>query len=145
MTVITDEEMDQLRATMKPYTVVLLQVTGRIIGDDIESTLREHRRRNLELRADGVLSIVCPIPNSHGWAAVYIFDAPPDEVRRLMDADPAVEEAIFSYEIHEGRSFAGRRPARLSAGPLSALRYIRSIIEHCGVVSQFESRGVRWS
>jgi hypothetical protein len=107
MTVITDEEMDQLRATMKPYTVVLLQVTGRIIGDDIEATLREHRRRNLELRADGVLSIVCPIPNSHGWAAVYIFDAPPDEVRRLMDADPAVEEAIFSYEIHEGRSFAG--------------------------------------
>jgi hypothetical protein len=24
-----------------------------------------------------------------------------------MDADPAVEEGIFSYEIHEGRSFAG--------------------------------------
>ena len=107
MSVISDEEMDQLRATMKPYTVVLLQVTGKIIGDEIEPVLREHRRRNLELRADGPLSIICPFPNSHGWAAVYIFDAPPDEVRRIMDSDPAVEEAIFSYEIHEGRGFPG--------------------------------------
>jgi uncharacterized protein YciI len=107
MTAITDEFMDEMRATMKPYTAVLLQITGKVIGDDAESVLREHRRHNLELRADGVLSIVCPFPNGGGWAGVLIFDAPADEVRRLMDADPAVEAAFYSYEIHEGRSFAG--------------------------------------
>jgi hypothetical protein len=38
---------------------------------------------------------------------LYIFDAPVNEVRRLMDDDPGVQVGLFVYEVHETRGLPG--------------------------------------
>ncbi len=43
----------------------------------------EHGRRNFSLRADGVLRIMCPVPDDIEVCGVAIFDAALDETRKL--------------------------------------------------------------
>lgn len=103
---ITDEFMRQLMTQTKAYTVVLLSRTDRY-GPDSEAVVWEHGRRNFSLRADGVLSVVCPVRDDTDLAGIGIFNATPEEVSALMEADPGVLAGIFSYEVHPVRSFPG--------------------------------------
>ena len=64
-------------------------------------------RRNIALRAQGLLSIVCPVRDGSDLSGVGIYNAGLEEVRKIMDDDPGVKEKIFIYEIHTGRSFPG--------------------------------------
>jgi hypothetical protein len=72
-----------------------------------EKIIWEHGRRNFTLRADGVLSLVCPISDGSDVSGIGIFNAPAEEVKKIMDEDPAVKAGVFVYEVHVCRSFPG--------------------------------------
>jgi hypothetical protein len=108
MTTVTDEYMQQMLAKTKEYNIILLKPGPRAEDHpDIKKLIWEHGRRNFSLRADGVLSIVCPITAETGVNGVGIFNASAEETKDIMDGDPAVQAGIFVYEIHPCRSFPG--------------------------------------
>jgi hypothetical protein len=109
MTIITDEYMRQMLTSTRPYTLVILRVGPQRQMEGADAIIWEHGRRNFELRARGLLLIVCPVRDGSDVAGVGIFSAPPDEVERLMAEDPAIKAAVLSYEIHATRSFPGDR------------------------------------
>lgn len=107
MTTITDEFMHQMMSTTRSYSLVILKPGPNKYKDGAEKIIWEHGRRNFVLRAEGVLSIVCPVPSGSNVAGIGIFNADVEEVRKIMDEDPAVKAEVLLYEIHECRSFPG--------------------------------------
>ena len=107
MTTITDEFMRQMISKTRQYCIVILKAGPNRHMDGVEKIIWEHGRRNFELRADGVLSIVCPISDGSGVSGVGIFNAPVEEVKKIMDEDPAVKAGVLVYETHACRGFPG--------------------------------------
>ena len=60
-TTVTDEQVQQLAATAKPYSLGLLWWGPDRYKDGAEATELEHQRRMVSLRADGVIAILCPV------------------------------------------------------------------------------------
>src|SRR5258707_14221026 len=106
-TTITDEFMQQMLSTTKNYCIVILKAGPKRNEDGVEKFIWEHGRRNFALRADGVLSIVCPISDGSNVMGVGIFNAPVEEVKKIRDEDPVVQPAVIVYEMHACRSFPG--------------------------------------
>ncbi|MFF0521537.1 hypothetical protein ACFYTC_22745 [Actinomadura nitritigenes] len=104
---ITDEHMREQLTRTREYSVVLLKAAEGhpAAGDD--AVIWEHGRRNFQLRAEGLLSIVCPVQDHTELCGVGIFNASPQRTRELMEQDPGVRAGIFAYEIHPVRSFPG--------------------------------------
>ena len=107
MTAITDEQMQQMLTNTKAYSIVLLKPGPEVSETGIEKIIWEHGRRNLALRADGLMPIVCPVTIEHGISGICILNASPEESARIMDGDPAVQAGIFEYEVLPCRSFPG--------------------------------------
>ncbi|HUX61028.1 MAG TPA: hypothetical protein VMV32_06935 [Ignavibacteriaceae bacterium] len=107
MAVITDEFMRERLQKAKEYCVVILKAGPRKNEPGVEKLIWEHGRRNFALRELGKLSIVCPIRDESDVSGLGIFNVSVDEVRKIMDEDPAVKEGIFVYEVHPCRSFPG--------------------------------------
>lgn len=107
MTDITDDFMRQMITRTKNYCVVILKAGPNRNKAGVERIIWEHGRRNFALRADGRLSIVCPVSDGSDVSGIGIFNASMDEVKRIMDDDPGVKEGVFIYEIHACRSFPG--------------------------------------
>ena len=107
MTTITDEFMRQRISGTRQYCIVILKAGPKKHEDGVEKIIWEHGRRNFELRADGVLSIVCPISDGSDVSGVGIFNAPVEEVKKIMDQDPAVKAGVLVYETHACRGFPG--------------------------------------
>jgi len=104
---ITDEYMQEALGQAKAYTLVLLRRTPKLAEPGSRAIVWEHGRRNMALRAQGTLPIVCPVGDDSEWAGIGIFDAAPEEVARIMDADPGVQAGLFTYELHPVRGFPG--------------------------------------
>ena len=107
MTTITDDYMRQMLAATRNYSLVILKSGPHRHDEGADSIIWEHGRRNFALRAEGVLSIVCPTNDGSEVAGVGIFDASMDDVRKIMDEDPAVKAGILIYEVHPCRGFPG--------------------------------------
>lgn len=107
MAEITDDYMREMLGKSRAYSVMILKTGPNYGGDGTDAVIWEHGRRNFALRADGVLSIVCPVPDDSEVCGVGIFDAEPDRVRDLMEQDPGVRAGVFVYEVHPCRSFPG--------------------------------------
>ncbi len=107
MTTITDEFMRQMISKTRNYCIVILKAGPKKNEEGAEKIIWEHGRRNFALRADGVLSIVCPISDGSNVAGVGIFNADVEEVTKIMDEDPAVKTGVLIYEIHPCRGFPG--------------------------------------
>ena len=107
MTTITDENMQQMSAKTKKYSLMILKAGPNRNQDGAEKIIWEHGRRNYELRADGVLAIVCPVGDGSDVCGIGIFNATLEEVKKIMDEDPGVKAGVFIYEIHPCRSFPG--------------------------------------
>ncbi len=107
MTTITDEYMRQMLPTARNYSIVILKSGPKRSQAGVEEIIWEHGRRNFALRADGILSIVCPVQDESDVKGVGIFNASVEETRRIMDDDPGVKAGVFIYELHPGRSFPG--------------------------------------
>ena len=107
MITISDEFMQKMLATTRKYCVVILKVGPKRNPDGVEKIIWEHVRRNFVLRAEGMLSIVCPIADGSNVTGVGIFNADVEEVKKIMDEDPGVKAGVIAYEIHASRSFPG--------------------------------------
>jgi hypothetical protein len=107
MKTITDEFMREMISKTKIYSVVILKSASGPPGPEQMQLVWEHARRNFALRAEGVLSIVCPIADGTGVSGIGIFNCDIEATRIIMDEDPAVKAGIFQYEIHPCRSFPG--------------------------------------
>jgi hypothetical protein len=106
---ISDEFMQREREKTKEYSLVILKTTPKTFTEDAAPIIWEHGRRNFALRAGGVLSIVCPANDRGQLAGICIFAAPIDDVRALMQGDPAVESGVLDFEVHPIRGFPGDR------------------------------------
>jgi hypothetical protein len=104
---ITDEFMQQMRAAAKAYCVMILRAGPKWNQPGMDKIIWEHGRSNFQLRAKGILPIVCPITDSGDVKGIGIFDANLQETRNIMDEDPGVQAGIFVYETHPCRSFPG--------------------------------------
>jgi hypothetical protein len=104
---ITDEQMQQMLMQTKEYTLVLLKSVPGIQRENIQQILWEHGRRNFQLRAEGLISIVGPVTEEHLVAGFADFNTGVEKAIELMKEDPAVKEGIFLFEAVPIRSFPG--------------------------------------
>jgi hypothetical protein len=105
-TTVTDEQVRQLAETAKPYSLALLWWGAERHGDGAEATEREHQRRMVSLRADGVIAILSPVV-SDTLAGVAIMTVPAEEAREIMDGDPCVRAGMMRCEVHSSLGFPG--------------------------------------
>lgn len=104
---ITNEFMQQMLATTKSYCFMMLRAGPKWEQPDRDKIIWEHGRRNFQLRAKGVLPIVCPVSDGGEIKGIGIFNASVEETKRIMDEDPGVVAGLFVYEAHSCRSFPG--------------------------------------
>jgi len=116
----TDEQMNSRLAQTREYTLVVLTATAKTFTADSGPVIWEHGRRNMALRADSVLSVVRPVTDGSELVGIGIFDATDDELRRMMDGDPAVEAGVLTYEVHPVRGSQATR-FRRGMGKLASL------------------------
>ncbi|HVV18425.1 MAG TPA: hypothetical protein VHF06_03260 [Pseudonocardiaceae bacterium] len=107
MTTYTDEMMRDRLGKVASYTLVILRRTDKYGAEGTDRIIWEHGRRNMELQADGALPIVCPVGDETGLAGIGIFVDGPDEVRKILDGDPAIQAGVLSYSVHPCRGFPG--------------------------------------
>jgi len=107
MTEITDAHMKEMIGKTRKYCACILRATDKRSEPGADKIVWEHGRRNFQLRAEGVLPVVCPIADGTGVSGVGIFVGTVAEVTRIMDDDPGVKAGIFTYELHECRGFPG--------------------------------------
>ncbi len=107
MATITDQYMQEMLGKTKTYCACIIKATPKRQEQGADQVVWEHGRRNFSLRPDGLLSIVCPIADGSGVSGLYIFNAGVDQVKQIMDEDPAVKAAIFTYELHACLGFPG--------------------------------------
>jgi hypothetical protein len=105
-TTVTDEQVRQLVATAKPYSLALLWWGPERSMDGADEIERAHQRRMVSLRAEGVIAILCPV-GGEKLAGAAIMHLPPDEARKVMDEDPCVRAGMMTCEVHQCHSFPG--------------------------------------
>jgi hypothetical protein len=104
---IANDYMMEMLGKSRNYNVVLLKKGP---NDDIaerQQIVWEHARNNFQLRAEGLLPVVCPIFDHDDIRGIGIFNCDKEQLKEIMDNDPGVEKGVFVYEILSGRSFAG--------------------------------------
>jgi uncharacterized protein YciI len=106
-TEISDEQFQALRATARAYTVVIFHPGERRHSHDAAAIIYQHGMRNACLHLDSTLPVVCPTTDSSDFSGLGVFDADPDDVAAIMDADPAIQAGVLTYEVHPVRSFPG--------------------------------------
>lgn len=104
---ITDEYMQEMRKTVKNYAVIILHKTDKFKRPEVDKIIWEHGRRNYQLRAEGALSIVCPITDETDVCGICIVNTSTDEAKKIYEDDPGVKAGIFTFEVHPCRSFPG--------------------------------------
>jgi hypothetical protein len=108
MSRITDEFMKEQLKKLKGYTMVVLHRTTKSRQPGVDKLVWEHGRRNMELRLDGVICIVCPgVVDETDFAGLYIMSTGVETTKKIMDGDPTVKEGIFTYEVHAIEGFPG--------------------------------------
>ena len=107
MSTITDDYMRQMMTTTKNYCIVLLKAGPVKDRADMRQIIWEHGRRNFELRAEGKLSIVCPVSDDSELYGMGVFNTSLEEAKHIMDEDPGVLAGIFVYKQHPCHSFPG--------------------------------------
>jgi hypothetical protein len=108
-TISDDFMLTSLQDRTRTYTLMMLKRGPHWDVPERDRIIWEHGRRNFALRENGVLAIVCPIPDDSPWCGIGVFDAPEDEVDVIMQRDPGVHAGVFDYELHPVRSFRGDR------------------------------------
>lgn len=104
---ISDEAMKQLLTQSRNYSLVILKSGPKRHEPGVEKIIWEHGRRNMELRAEGILSVVCPVADDGEVRGIGIFNASIEETKRIMEDDPGVRADVFVYKVHPCRAFPG--------------------------------------
>jgi diaminopimelate epimerase len=96
MPTIADDYMRGRISQAKNYTIIILRKTDKRSEPCTDAVVWEHARRNMSLNADGLLPVVCPVSDETDVAGVGIFNAGPEETRKIMDGDPGVVAGLFT-------------------------------------------------
>jgi hypothetical protein len=106
---VSPEIMTKL-ASIKPYTLVVL-TKGENYGlsDTPRIIQSEHLPYVFEQRRDNHMVLTMPIKdNESNLAAIAVYNSTDkDEIKRLMDKDPAIMAGVFDYEIVTGLGLPG--------------------------------------
>lgn len=103
---VTDEQIHQLAATAKPYSLLQLSWAADRQQEGAEAIELEHQRRMVSLRADGVIAVLCPVI-SDVVAGVAILTQTPEQAEATMAADPCVQAGMMTYEVFACVGFPG--------------------------------------
>lgn len=109
---ITEQQIRETLKESRPYTVVILKAgpqfkpPGPNRDPEVTAIVMQHGKRNMALRAAGLMPIVCRIADGSGVVGVGIFDASPEEVQRIYADDP-VKAGAFTFSVHPCLSFPG--------------------------------------
>ena len=108
----TDADMKERLQHGRGYVTVLLKRGPAYEPPNARSPEKaaivwEHVRRNMQLQSEGKKALVGPVVGSADIVGLAVFNVAEPEVRALMDDDPAVKAAIFSYEIVTWFEFPG--------------------------------------
>ena len=106
MDAVTDEQVQELAATAKPYSLVQLSWAAGRHQEDADTIEGEHQRRMVALRAEGTIAVLCPVI-SEGLCGVAIMIRTPDEAREIMAADPCVRAGMMTVEVLPCVGFPG--------------------------------------
>ena len=107
---ITNEFVQQIIAKGKPYCVFLYKAgpNRNQPPEETEAIQWAHLRHLFTLRAEGKLVINGPVMDDSELAGIGIFNiADPEEVKKLLSADPAVKAGRLVFEIHPWFSIPG--------------------------------------
>lgn len=103
---VTDEQIRELAASAKPYSLAQLRWGPDRHQDGAEAIELEHQRRMVSLRADGVIAILCPVI-SDTVAGVAIMTVLTEAAQEIMAADPCVQAGMMTCDILPCVSFPG--------------------------------------
>lgn len=103
---ITDEQIQALVATGKPYSLVQLSWGPGRHQDGADAIEREHQRRMVSLRANGTIAILCPV-QSEGICGIAIMTQTLEHARQTMAADPCVRAGMMTVEVLPCVGFPG--------------------------------------
>jgi len=106
MKVFTDDEMNALLPNLRPYSVAILKAGPQFGKDGSQAIIWEHGRRNFGLRDDGVLAIVLPVADGSEVCGIGVFAATVEETAAIMNDDPGVRAAVFTFEVHPCGGFS---------------------------------------
>ena len=100
MVEITDEMMRARLDRVRSYAMLFLKVGPNYLPPEtrppeLAAIIKEHGRRNMQLRAEGKIALVAPLGGARPIVGICVFTVPEDEARELMRADPAVKAGIF--------------------------------------------------
>jgi hypothetical protein len=99
--------MQKMLTDLRPYTVVILRKTPKRDEPGADKVVWEHGRRNLELRKEGKLRIVCQISDDGDVRGLCVFSTDVAETRTILERDPAIVAGIFTCELHAAEGFPG--------------------------------------
>ena len=102
----TDEQIEALAATGKPYSLVQLSWAPGRHQDGADAIEREHQRRMVSLHADGTIAVLCPII-SDGLCGVAIMTRTVEQARETMAADPCVQAGMMTVDVLPCVGFPG--------------------------------------
>lgn len=105
-TTVTDEQVQELAATAKPFSLAILRWGPQRAMDGADAVEREHQRRMVSLRADGVITVLCPVA-SDTVCGVAVMTVPAEEAGTIMAGDPCVRAGMMTYEVHPCHGFPG--------------------------------------
>ncbi|PZF85575.1 hypothetical protein [Jiangella anatolica] len=105
-TSVTDQQVQELAASAKPYSLALLRWGPQRHMDGAEEIEREHQRRMVSLRADGTIAVLCPVP-AGPMAGAAVMTVPVEEAEEIMAADPCVRAGMILCEVHPCLGFPG--------------------------------------
>lgn len=105
-TTVTDEQIQELIRTAAPFSLVILRWGPQRARDDADAIEKEHQRRMVSLRADGVIAVLCPIIDD-GMAGMAIMTVTPDRAEEIIAEDPCVQAEMMRSEVYPCLGFPG--------------------------------------
>ena len=105
-TSVTHDEVRQLAATARPYSLAILRWGPARRQSAAVETENLHQRRMVELRRDGKIAILCPV-SSDTICGVAILTVPLEEAIGIMKGDPCVQSGMMTCEVLPCHSFPG--------------------------------------
>jgi hypothetical protein len=103
---MTGEQMRGWGST-RTYTAVILKDGPNRHAAGADALIEAHTRSIRQLRADGLLAVVCTVDDDSGVDGIGIFDLDAKRTRDLMDVDPGVRAGVLDYEVHTVRGIPG--------------------------------------
>lgn len=103
---VTDEQIQELAATGKSYSLVQLSWAPGRHQHGADAIEREHQRRMVALRAEGKIAVLCPVL-SDGLCGVAIMTQTEEQARETMTADPCVQAGMMTVEVLPCIGFPG--------------------------------------